>query len=299
MKTLALISTAAALAAAGASATAAAEAPAELVYVSGRLPGARAYVVREDGTGKRRLTTSRYSESELEYSRDGKRIVFTSIRGGNQDIYVMNADGTAVRRITTHSQSDFNPTWSPDGKRIAYVSLRSGNFKIYVANADGAGNRLLTKTPNWVGNAAPSWSPDGRWIAFSSTRLKDGNPEIFKMRPDGSQVTRLTFTDTSGEVSPDDGFPSWSPDGRSIVFSSTRANGQHDLWIMRSDGKNPRRLTNTPKFDDWMASFSPDGRRIVFHGVAFRGDVSDVYVVNVDGSGLRRIVPGLSAVWRP
>jgi TolB protein len=283
-------------AAAAATATPAAEAPDELVYVAGSGKAARAYVVRVDGTGAHRLTSSRFPESDLEYSHDGKRIVFSSIRGSNQDVYVMNADGTGVRRLTTHPQSDFQPTWSPDGKRISFVSLRSGNFKVYVMNDDGTAQRLLTRTPKWVGDSSPSWSPDGRWIAFSSSRLKDGNPEIFKMRPDGSQVTRLTFTDTSGEVSPDDGFPSWSPDGASIVFSSSRANGQHDLWIMRADGKRLRRLTNTPRFDDWKASFSHDGRRIVFEGLGRR--VGDIYVVNADGTGLRRIARGGAPVWR-
>ena len=301
MKTLALISTAAALAAAvGAGATPAADAPSELVYVSGAGKSARAYVVREDGTGRHRLTTSRFSESELEYSRDGTRIAFTSIRfGSNADVYVMNADGTGVRRITRHAAPDLQPTWSPDGRRIAYVSLRSGNFKIYVANSDGTGrHRLLTRTARWVSDASPAWSPDGRWIAFSSSRLKDGNPEIFKMRPDGSSVTRLTFTNTPGEVSPDDGFAAWSPDGRSILFSSNRADGQHDLWIMGADGKSPRRVTRTPSYDDWQASFSPDGSRIVFNGVPGEGRPAHVYVVNADGTGLRRVVRGLWPVWK-
>jgi TolB protein len=297
LKSLALIPLILGLVASGA--TAAQQLPAELAFVSGSEKAARIFVIREDGTGKRRLTTSKSSESEVAYSRDGKRIAFASIRGVNQDLYVMNADGSNIRRLTSHPAPDFRPTWSPDGKRIAFVSLRSGNFKIYVMNADGSKERLLTPGPKWVGDSSPSWSPDGRWIAFSSSRLKDGNPEIFKMRPDGSRVTRLTFTDTAGEVSPDDGFPDWSPDGRSIVFSSTRVSGQHDLWVMRSDGKNVRRITSTPNFDDWGAHWSRDGKRIVFFAVHFRSTLNDVYVVNADGSALRRVTRGTTPVWRP
>jgi len=184
---------------------------------------------------------------------------------------------------------------SPDGRRIAFVSLRP-NFEIYVINIDGTGERHLTPGPRWVGDSSPSWSPDGRWIAFSSSRLKDGNPEIFKMRPDGSKVTRLTFTNTPREVSPDDGFPNWSPDGRSIVFSSNRADSQHDLWVIRADGKNPRRITRTLGFDDWTAKWSPDGQRIAFWGVGPR--VNHVYTVNVDGSELRQVTRGASPEWR-
>jgi Tol biopolymer transport system component len=297
MKTLALIPLILGVAAGGA--TAAQQRPAELAYVSGSEKAARIFVIREDGTGKRRLTKSKSSESEVAYSRDGKRIAFASIRGTNQDLYVMNADGSNIRRLTSHPASDLRPTWSPDGKRLAFVSLRSGNLKIYVMNADGSKERLLTPGPRWVSDSSPSWSPDGRWIAFSSSRIKDGNPEIFKMRPDGSRITRLTFTDTAGEVSPDDGFPAWSPDGRSIVFSSTRVSGQHDLWVMRPDGKNVRRITSTPNFDDWGAHWSPDGKRIVFWAVALNADRNEVYVVHADGSGLDRVTTGATPVWRP
>ncbi len=283
------------LAAAAAGATAAEQPPAELIYSVGSGKASRAYIVREDGTEKRRLTKSSYSESQVVFSRDGMRIAFTSIRGSNQHVYVMNADGTGVRRLTKHPAPSFQPTWSPDGRRIAFVSLRP-NFEIYVINIDGSGERHLTPGPKWIGDSAPTWSPDGLWIAFSSSRLKDGNPEIFKMRPNGSKVTRLTFTDTATEVSPDDGFPSWSPDGRSIVFSSTRADGQHDLWVMRADGKNPRQVTRTPGFDDWMAKWSPDGRRIAFWGVG--PGVNHIHTVNVDGTELRRVTRGTNPEWR-
>jgi TolB protein len=293
MKTLTLIPLVLALAAGGA--IAAEQPPAELVYTVGSGKGARAYLTVEDGTEKRRLTNSRYSESQLVYSPDRKRIAFSSIRGSKQHVYVMNSDGTGVRRVTRYAAPAFQPAWSPDGRRIAFVSLRP-NFEIYVINVDGSGERLLTPGPKWVGDSAPSWSPDGRWIAFSSSRLKDGNPEIFKMRPDGTKVTRLTFTDTPGEVSPDDGFPNWSPDGRSIVFSSNRADNQHDLWIMRADGKNLRRITKTPGFDDWTAKWSPDGQQIAFWGVG--PGVNHIYTVNVDGSELRQVTRGASPEWR-
>lgn len=271
------------------------QAPPEIVYSD----SSRLHVIRDDGTGKRRLTTSRYSETQPAYSPDGKRIAFVSRRGGNEDIYVMNADGTNVRRLTTARAPDIQPAWSPNGRQIVFTSQRNANFKLYVMNANGSKQRVLTQTARWVANSSPSWSPDGRWIAFASNRLKDGNGEVFKMRPDGSRVTRLTFTDTNTELSPDDGFPQWSPDGKQIVFSSTRVTGQHDLWVMSPTGKNLRRVTRTPTYDDWGARWSRDGTRIVFYAVPLNGTVSDVYVVNADGTNLRRITRGTSPVWRP
>jgi TolB protein len=271
----------------------AAEAAREIVYVS----SSKLWVIREDGTGKRRSNTASRPESQPEYSPDGKRIAFVSRVGHNEEIFMMNADGTGVRRVTNARGSDGQPAWSPDGKRIAFTSNRTGNWKVYVMNADGTGVRLLTRTPRWVGDDAPSWSPDGRWIAFHSTRLKDGNGEIFKLRPNGTGVTRLTFTNCPGEVCADDSFPQWSPDGKLIVFSSQRGGPTHDLWVMRLDGTGVRRVTNTRAFDDWRARWSPDGARIVFWAV--RRSFNRAYVVNPDGTGLRLVTAGSYPVWRP
>ncbi|NJN55447.1 MAG: hypothetical protein HC804_12240 [Anaerolineae bacterium] len=82
----------------------------------------------------------------------------------------------------------------------------------------------------------PAWSPDNSQIAFQSTR--SGNSDVYVMNADGSNVRRLTFTDSY------DGAPSWSPDGRQLVFSSRRT-GAYELWIMNADGSNQHRIPNT------------------------------------------------------
>jgi TolB protein len=271
----------------------AATTPRQIVYSA----GGKLWVIREDGTGKRRLTTHTIPESQPEYSRDGKKIAFVSRVGKNEELFVMNADGTGVRRLTKARGSDGQPTWSPDGRQIAFTSNRSGQWKVYVMNSNGTGTRLLTPTASLVGDDAPAWSPDGLWIAFHSTRVKDGNGEVFKMHPDGTGVTRLTFTDCPREVCPDDSFPAWSPDGKEIVYSSQRAGKTHGLLIMLASGRDLRQVTYTPAFDDWRARWSRDGKKIVFWAVPQRG--SYVYTVNADGSGLRRVTAGSYPVWWP
>src|SRR6185437_2067538 len=92
------------------------------------------YVIRDDGTNLRRLTSSQSIESTPEWSPNGRQISFTSGRGGSPQIYVMDAEGTNVRRISFDGEWNDDATWSPDGERIAYTSRVNGRFQIRIAN---------------------------------------------------------------------------------------------------------------------------------------------------------------------
>ncbi len=256
--------------------------------------GGSVYVANLDGTGLRRLGRG----SSPSWSPDGRRLAFQRyVRGRNAEILVADADGRNLRRLTRTPAEELWPVWSPDGRRLAFVSDRDGSWEVFVMNADGSGVRQLTRrlAPTEL-NVTPAWSPDGRVIAFSSTRTPE-NPEIYVVRPDGNGLRRLTRTAGDVETLGDDGFPSWSPDGRLIVFSSNRT-GNGEVWLMRRDGSRQRRVAGLPSRDDWSAEFSPDGAWIVFHSLGLR--TSELYVVRPDGSALRRLgIPGTDPSWRP
>jgi len=112
-------------------------------------------------------------------------------------------------------------------------------------------------------------------IAFSSAR--DGNIccEIYVMDPDGTSQTRLT--NSSGH----DDFPSFSPDGSKITFSSDR-DGNTKIFVMNADGTNATPLTNNA-LGDGAPRYSPDGSKIVF--VSRRDDNGEIYIMNADGTG--------------
>ena len=118
-------------------------------------------------------------------------------------------------------------------------------------------------------------------IAFASDR--DGNMEIYVMNADGSGQTNLTNNPA------DDGFPTWSPDGRHIAFVSDR-DGNREIYVMNADGSGQTNLTNNPADDDDPA-WSPDGKRIAFvswrdssPGAALSNTNLEIYVMNADGS---------------
>ena len=191
-------------------------------------------------------------------------------RGG--DVYTIAADGTQLRRLL---RSAYAPAWSPDGSRLAFVSRRSGDEEIYVALANGTGVRRLTRSPG--PDLSPAWSSDGRRLAWSR------NAEIWAMRADGSLRRRLV---AKAKRWHEHHSPTWH--GRTIVYSSNRAGFFNpELYAVPAERLTFTKGADGVLGDDGMPDFSPDGRRIVF--TSNRDRQAEIYVMNRDGSGQRRL----------
>lgn len=218
------------------------------------------------------------------WSPDGRTIVFVNWRDGNGEVYAMDANGSEPRNLTQNPAKDVRPAWSPDGRRIAFVSRRDGNSEVYVMKADGSGKRNLTR--DRANDDYPTWSHDGRKIAFMRGQLY--NNTLYVVNADGSGLRRLTLRVPEGTPQstgrPRGGRLVWSPDGRTIYFGR---------YLVRTDGSGARRLPYIPLTAVW----SPDGRRIAFTrergrtgpGPCCYHAPADIYVMNADGSGTRKL----------
>jgi Tol biopolymer transport system component/subtilisin family serine protease len=201
------------------------------------------------------------------------RVVYTGvIPGGTTDIYTMNADGSGDVNLTNDTAYDNTPEWSPDGSKIAFTKAGYVN----IMNQDGSGLRRLTTTQ--AIEEFPSWSPDGSKIIFDTTG------QIRMMSVDGSSLA-VSLGVTGFE-------PRWSPDGTKILYKDSNNTLESQLWVMNTDGSNKTQLTNLPGGKN-TARWSPDGSRITFtNGTGAGASLSEVYVMNANGSGLTKLTSG-------
>lgn len=266
------------------------------VFTSDRDGDSEVYVRRTDGSVVR-LTRNSVDDFGAVWSPDGRRLVFSRTVGGGTALFVMRADGSGVRRLTTPvvrpegpASSDVTPAWSPDGRRIAFASDRAGGSPdIWLVDADGTDLVQLSRGER-ISDFNPAWSPDGRWIWFDTDRYGDFNREIVRMRPGGTRVLRVTRT--ADDV--DDGAPDFSPDGRRVVFASTRANGSQDLYTMRPDGSRVRPLgAPTAGQDEVFPAWTADGCTVLHWRFGTEADPTErIWAIDADGSDRRRIAVG-------
>jgi len=189
------------------------------------------------------------------------------------------------------------PAYSHDGKKLAVTNLGTGFVampSVSVMDADGTNAKLVFPGEDGTLALAPQWSPNDDWIAFGRGLyfLPRGRPaRVMLMRPDGSELHELTKDEGNS------GFPSWSPDGKRIVYRFW-SGSEYGLRIMHLDDGSTTQLTSG--FDNFPG-WSPKGDLVEFTRFS-EGDF-DIYTIRLDGTGLRRLTtsPGndAHAVWSP
>ncbi|MEE9380128.1 MAG: Tol-Pal system beta propeller repeat protein TolB [Hyphomonadaceae bacterium] len=179
------------------------------------------------------------------FSQDGRSVLMSQAERGNTDLYIMDLRSRTSRRLTDHPAIDTSPSMSPDGRQIVFNSDRGGSPQLYVMNTDGSsltcpsgGRDTACRITFGQGRySTPVWSPRGDKIAF--TKQSRGKFSIGVIDTDGTGERLLT------EAYLDEG-PSWSPNGRVIMFfREARPGAGPELWSVDLTGRNLRQL-DTP-----------------------------------------------------
>ncbi|GHU15171.1 protein TolB [Alphaproteobacteria bacterium] len=168
------------------------------------------------------------------YSPDGRLLIFSLSDRGSSSIYTLNMATKEIKRITRGRCIDTSPCYSPDGQHIVFNSDRGGTQQLYIMDSDGSNVKRLSFSKGRY--ATPVWSPRGDWIAFA--RFGNGAFNIGIIRPDGSEERMLT----SGYLTEG---PSWSPNGRVIIFSHQDYSKREKIYSVDVTGYN-RHEVQTP-----------------------------------------------------
>lgn len=222
-------------------------------------------IIRADGSTGPLLSDSEAPGEGIypSWSADEQWIVYSQgayFRGGAvaAQLFLVRPDGKDRHAVTNSPGNSAFPSFAPDEHHVVFRYRGQNEQGLRILNLDDGTIRVLTTERDDV----PAWSPNGDRIAF--TRAVDGSFDIFSIKPDGTDLKRLT--DAPGH----DAHCSWSPDGKHLLFSSARSGFKDELalyydwstqsytelFVMDADGGNQRPLTDN-KWEDGTAVWLP------------------------------------------
>jgi Tol biopolymer transport system component len=225
------------------------------------------------GCGSGRATGS-LADVYPAWSRDGRWVAFTADHGR---LYIARIGGAARAMTNPGKEADIDADWSPDGSRVVFARSVDGTGRgLYTVHRDGTELRQLTSRDD----RSPVWSPNGKTIAFTRTERGLDTVRTIDLATGRSRVLAISARD-----------PAWSPNGRKITVVSSF----FDVDVIDLKNRRPRQVVHR-KLDVADPAWSPDGRQIAFEDNAdvpaqepYAPGTPEIYVINVDGTGLRRL----------
>jgi TolB protein len=203
------------------------------------------------------------------------------------EIFLADYDGANPFQLTRDGTIARSPAWQPGHRVLLYSSFRLGRSCIYSHDL-GSGARLPVASFNGMNDGA-AIAPDGSRLAMILS--KSGSPDVWVGNVDGSGLRQLTTTRE------DESSPCWSPDGRTLCFTS-RAEGATRLYVIDANGGNMRPLNTGGVRGATEPDWSPDGKWIAFTRMAGRENFQ-VYVVAAGGGEAQMVGEGEDPTWAP
>jgi Tol biopolymer transport system component len=261
-------------------------------------------IVRSDGTVESKILcgTQCSSLTGPNWSRDGRSLAVTGRRDTLSVLFVVNRDGTDLHEVASAPRlfispptnsaywTGFGADWSTDGRLVYVRSTKDGNAIETVA-ADGTGRSTVMAPTGPIRTLADLNTGNPRWGLGDSMISAEIGGQIYSMNPDGSNLRQLTSV-TTGAFG-----HRWSPDGKTIAFSTNMGFDQGAIWILDPVSGALRQIL-TPRLRGFC--FSPNSSRLSL--VSLENELQNwisIYTVNVDGTGSQKAVIAIMDMFNP